>query len=459
MQIEDLKIGHVYKREDLISAFGGSFYRGMNTCNRTNTLVLISKHTSNRIYGDKLFDNNQIMYTGEGQRGDQQLTGGNAKLYYSNRDHTPVHLFVVYKNTEYTYFGLVQLIGEPTRETENDVDGNPRLVYRFPLVRLGTPIPLSDERLHNVQVGSISLAEKPIRYIVAAAIVDDNKVLASLINKGEDVNKLEFPGGEVESGESPTEELKKIIKDNLNVDIEVVDKVDNSSYEYKDERINLDVYKCKLVNGEVKSNDDETLKWLEINKLDKKDWSKVDAPVVDSLVDLVPRVITEELSGIKYVGGREEKSEKELIRAKRDYELEQKKKKRSGDRAEIAVYAYEVDRLNNIGHPELADKVERVSLKSDDFGYDVKSFDIVDDEVVEIHIEVKSATLTANYIEFFLSQNELRHFKNNKNHLIYCLIKNGYSYKLHVVNKSDFFRNESDYLDPISYKVKIKISN
>lgn len=458
MRIDDLKIGQVYKREDLISAFGGSFYRGMNTCNRTNTLVLISKHTSNRIYGDKLFDNNQIMYTGEGQRGNQQLTGGNAKLYYSNRDHTPVHLFVVYKNTEYTYFGLVKLIGEPTRETENDVDGNPRLVYRFPLIRLGTPIPISDEILGTTRVGSISLAEKPIQYVVAAAIVDENKVLASLIKKGEDANKLEFPGGEVNSGKSPTEELKRIIKDNLNVDVEVMAKVDNSSYEYKDKRINLDVYKCKLVNGEIKSSDDETLKWLEISKLSKNDWSKVDGPIIDSLADLVPRVITEEID-FDYGKGSEKKSDKELIRAKRDYELEQKRKKRSGDSAELAVLAYEVDRLNNIGRPDYADKVERVSLKSDDYGYDIKSYDVVNGEIAEIHIEVKSATLTANYIEFFLSQNELRHFKNNVNHRIYCLIKNGYSYKLHIVNKLDFIRNESDYIDPISYKVKIKITD
>ncbi|MCQ2787272.1 MAG: DUF3883 domain-containing protein [Bacilli bacterium] len=458
MRIEDLKIGQVYKREDLISAFGGSFYRGMNTCNRTNTLVLISKHTSNRIYGDKLFDNNQIMYTGEGQRGDQQLTGGNAKLYYSNRDHTPVHLFVVYKNTEYTYFGLVKLIGEPTRETENDVEGNPRLVYRFPLVRLGTPIPLSDEMMRSTTVGSVSLAEKPIDYVVAAAIVKDEKVLGSLIKHGEEIDKLEFPGGKINSGNSPTEELKKIIKENLNIDIEVVDKVDNSSYEYKDKRINLDVYKCKLVKGEIKSADKEILKWIEINALKKKDWSKVDAPIIESLVDLVPRVITEEVD-FNYGKGNEEKTEKEIIRAKRDYEIEQKRKKRSGDRAEIAVLAYEIDRLNNTGHPELADKVERVSLNSDDYGYDIKSYDVIDGEVVEIHIEVKSATLTANYIEFFLSQNELRHFKNNKNHRIYCLIKNGYSYKLHVINKDDFIRNESDYIDPISYKVKIKISD
>ena len=71
MNISDFVKGHIYRRDDLIDAFKGSFMRGMNKCNRTNTLVLISKHTSNRIYGDKLFENNQIIYTGEGQKGNQ----------------------------------------------------------------------------------------------------------------------------------------------------------------------------------------------------------------------------------------------------------------------------------------------------------------------------------------------------------------------------------------------------
>ena len=61
MRIEDFVKGHSYTRDHLKQAFKGSFMRGMNKCNRTNTLVLISKHTSNRIYGDKLFENNQII--------------------------------------------------------------------------------------------------------------------------------------------------------------------------------------------------------------------------------------------------------------------------------------------------------------------------------------------------------------------------------------------------------------
>ena len=93
MNISDFEIGKVYKRDDLISAYGGSFMRGMNICKKTNTLVLISKHTKHRPYGDQLSNNSeQIVYTGEGLKGDQTMTGANKALYYARENNIPVHL-------------------------------------------------------------------------------------------------------------------------------------------------------------------------------------------------------------------------------------------------------------------------------------------------------------------------------------------------------------------------------
>ena len=111
MRIADLVVGSKYIRDDLISAFGGSFMRGMNYCSKTNTLDLISKHTSNRIYGDD-FTGNKLMYTGEGQRGDQTLTGQNKRLAESNTTKIPVHLFMVFELHVYVYYGTVKLVDD-----------------------------------------------------------------------------------------------------------------------------------------------------------------------------------------------------------------------------------------------------------------------------------------------------------------------------------------------------------
>ena len=69
---------------------------------------------------------------------------------------------------------------------------------------------------------------------------------------------------------------------------------------------------------------------------------------------------------------------------------------------------------------------------------------------------MKSAQIVSKYVEFFISENELNKFKTDPNHKIYCLIKSGRSYKLHEVNKSDFFKN--DYLSPMTYRVRIRVA-
>ncbi len=69
MNISDFKLGKKYNRNDLMTAFLGAFQGGINICKRTNTVVITSLHTGNRIYDDKLFDGEVMYYTGEGQVG------------------------------------------------------------------------------------------------------------------------------------------------------------------------------------------------------------------------------------------------------------------------------------------------------------------------------------------------------------------------------------------------------
>ena len=105
----------------------------------------------------------------------------------------------------------------------------------------------------------------------------------------------------------------------------------------------------------------------------------------------------------------------------------------------------------------MAELVTQISKKNSAAGYDVKSYEINDDgSFSELHIEVKAATKTSKYIEFFISNNELEKFKNDRQHRIYCLVKTGRNYKLHEVNKTDFFSHK--YLLPMSYRVRIRIA-
>lgn len=80
------------------------------------------------------------------------------------------------------------------------------------------------------------------------------------------------------------------------------------------------------------------------------------------------------------------------------------KNKQLGDKAEKLALEFEKNRLTMIGRSDLAKKVELIAKSDVTAGYDIKSFQEVNSEVVDVFIEVKSF----NYNHFYLSENELK---------------------------------------------------
>ena len=459
MEVKDFVIGKVYNVYQLREGFLGSFNGGINICKRTNTIVITSLHTGNRIYDDKLFDGDVMFYTGEGQIGDQKMWKGNKAILEAKEMGRAIHLFVRFKKTEYTYYGEVELVDQPFYSEEKDVEGNLRKVIKFPMMQKASVRKMTEYEAGHAITGGITPMEKPVIQVVGAAIINENgEVLCAQRGYGSLIGKWEFPGGKVEKGESDQVALAREIKEELNIDVEVKELVDENYNEYKDKNINLKVYKCNYVSGEIKDTEHQALAWKKPDEMESLDWAEADRPIVETYLDSLPKNIDGEPLQFDYFEAEAVKpNNKELVRAVQDYERSQKAKQKSGENAEMAVIHYERDKLNNLGHPELAELVMQVSKDNSAAGYDVKSYDIKDDgSFVEIHIEVKSAKLVGKYVEFFISENELNKFKNDANHKIYCLIKSGRSYKLHEVNKYDFFRN--NYLSPMTYRVRIRVA-
>ena len=459
MKISDFELGKIYTRNDLISAFGGSFMRGINICKKTNTIVITSIHTGNRIYDDKLFDGDVMIYTGEGRIGDQTLSVGNKAIYEAKSKNVPIYLFVRFKEQEYTYFGEVEVVDDIYYADEIDVKGDMRKVIKFPMMQKSTIRAMTEYELHHTLSSGITPMEKPVIQVVGAAIINEhNEVLCAQRGYGSLIGKWEFPGGKVEKGETDQEALKREIREELNIDVEVEELIDENYNEYSDKNINLKVYKCKYVSGEIRDTEHQALAWKKPDEIESLDWAEADKPILETYLDSLPKQIDGDPLQFDYFEAEAVKpNNKELVRAVQDYEKAQKNKQKAGENAELAVIRYERDKLNNLGHPELAELVTQVSTVNSAAGYDIKSYEINEDgSFMEIHIEVKAAKLVSKYVEFFISENELNKFKTDPNHKIYCLIKSGRSYKLHEVNKYDFFRN--NYLSPMTYRVRIRVA-
>lgn len=101
-----------------------------------------------------------------------------------------------------------------------------------------------------------------------------------------------------------------------------------------------------------------------------------------------------------------------------DYEKEARKYKKLGDRGEKIVLDIEKERLIELGRTDLANRIERVSLKSDSLGYDILSYD---SDGKKRYIEVKATSSKVGNANFFYTVNELFTAQTADNYFIYMV--------------------------------------
>ena len=138
-----------------------------------------------------------------------------------------------------------------------------------------------------------------------------------------------------------------------------------------------------------------------------------------------------------------------------DYSEQQKISQKIGDRGEELVLINELKKVSKWGlSEELASLVRRVSLESDDYGYDILSYDKNGNE---LYLEVKTTKQNKNDFSFILTQNELRHAKMLGS--AYCIV-----IVFDILNKPRIWYMGNPFiqepykvaLTPLQYRVDVK---
>ena len=108
------------------------------------------------------------------------------------------------------------------------------------------------------------------RDVVAAIIKKDDCYLLAKRNKEKYMGlKWEFPGGKVEKDESFEEALSREILEELNVNIEIHNKVAEERYQDEEINIVLHYYLCTLIDTNIVLSEHEAIEWVK-----KQDFSK-----------------------------------------------------------------------------------------------------------------------------------------------------------------------------------------
>ena len=123
---------------------------------------------------------------------------------------------------------------------------------------------------------------KTIR-VAAAVIREKEKIFATARGYGELKGGWEFPGGKIESGETPQEALKREIMEELETEISVGELIDTIEYDYPTFHLSMDCFWCEIISGKLVLKEAEAARWLEKADLDSVEWLPADVTLIEKI--------------------------------------------------------------------------------------------------------------------------------------------------------------------------------
>ncbi len=123
--------------------------------------------------------------------------------------------------------------------------------------------------------------------VTCAIIIKENKIFVAQRSESMKLPlKWEFPGGKLEKNESEIECIKREIKEEINIDIEVINKLSPSIYDYGPFKINLIPFIVNYISGEIKLTEHKEYKLLDKAELLNLDWAEADLPIVEEFLKI-----------------------------------------------------------------------------------------------------------------------------------------------------------------------------
>ena len=119
--------------------------------------------------------------------------------------------------------------------------------------------------------------------VAAAVIIHDHKVFATQRGYGEFKDRWEFPGGKIESGETPQAALVREIREELDTEIEVEKLLDIVEYDDRTFHLSMFCFICKIKSGNLVLKEHEASRWLRKDELRSVDWLPADRELLDKI--------------------------------------------------------------------------------------------------------------------------------------------------------------------------------
>jgi 8-oxo-dGTP diphosphatase len=123
--------------------------------------------------------------------------------------------------------------------------------------------------------------------VTCAIISFNDKIL--VVQRSENMKlplKWEFPGGKIENGESEKECIKREIKEELNIEIELISRLTPSKFDYPNFSIRLIPFIAKYIKGDIELLEHKQYQLLTRERLKGLDWAEADIHILNKYLEL-----------------------------------------------------------------------------------------------------------------------------------------------------------------------------
>ncbi|MFH1215472.1 MAG: NUDIX domain-containing protein [Pseudomonadota bacterium] len=119
--------------------------------------------------------------------------------------------------------------------------------------------------------------------VAAAVLRKDVFVLVAKRARGQHLEyKWEFPGGKIEENETPEECLRRELKEEFGITVEVGEYIGESVFNYPDKNVRLLAYNVNVISGNFSLTVHEKISWVKIN-----DLAMIDLAAADITISLI----------------------------------------------------------------------------------------------------------------------------------------------------------------------------
>ena len=110
-----------------------------------------------------------------------------------------------------------------------------------------------------------------------------DKILMCRREKEPYKGKYNLVGGKIEAGETPQEALIREIREELETEIRVGEKIDTIEYDYPQFHLSMDCFWAEVVAGELVLKEHMAAKWLTKDELNLVDWLPADIGLIEKI--------------------------------------------------------------------------------------------------------------------------------------------------------------------------------